>query len=83
VTKREIGFLLIGLGFGLVLAVAAVLEVLLSLYRSAFITAYSWGKLFIIVPILLLVIGVALIFTDPHVSKNIRRARVPGSDKAT
>jgi hypothetical protein len=41
VTKKEIGFLLIGLGFGLVFAIAAIVEVLLSLYRSTFITAYS------------------------------------------
>jgi hypothetical protein len=65
VNKREIGFLLIGLGFGLMLAVAAVLEVLLSLYRSAFITAYSWDKLFVIVPILLFAIGLALILFRP------------------
>lgn len=65
-TKREIGFLLIGLGFGLMSAVAGILEVLLSLYRSAFITAYSWDKVAIIVPILLLAIGLVLILYRPH-----------------
>jgi hypothetical protein len=40
-TKREAGFLLIGLDFGLMLALAVILEVLLSLYNynSALITA--------------------------------------------
>jgi hypothetical protein len=66
VTKREIGFLLIGLAFGLMLAVAGILEVLLSLYRSAFITGYSWDKLFVVVPILLLAIGLVLILYRPQ-----------------
>jgi hypothetical protein len=35
VTKREAGFLLIGLGFGLMFAIAAIVEVLLSLYSSS------------------------------------------------
>lgn len=56
-TKREIGFLLIGLGFGLMFAVAAIVEVLLSLYRSAFVSAYSWDKVVVLVPVLLLIIG--------------------------
>jgi hypothetical protein len=55
VTKRETGFLLIGLGLGLVFAIAAIVEVLLSLYRSAFISSYSWDKVFVLVPILLLI----------------------------
>jgi len=61
VTKRETGFLLIGLGFGLMFAIAAIVEVLLSLYRSAFITAYSWDKVLLLVPILLLIIGGGLV----------------------
>jgi hypothetical protein len=69
VTKREIGFLLIGLGFGLMLAVAGILEVLLSLYRSAFITAYSWDKVAVIVPVLLLAIGLVLILCRPHLEQ--------------
>jgi hypothetical protein len=51
VTKRETGFLLIGLGFGLMFAIAAIVELLLSLYRSAFISTYSWDKVFVLVPI--------------------------------
>jgi hypothetical protein len=61
VTKREIGFLLIGLGFGLMLSIAAIVEVLLSLYRSAFITSYSWDKVALVVPVLLLVIGMVFV----------------------
>jgi hypothetical protein len=44
VTKREVAFLLIGFSVGLMFAIAATLEILLSLYRSAFIVAYSWDK---------------------------------------
>jgi len=66
VTKRETGFLLIGLGFGLMFAIAAIVEVLLSLYRSAFITAYSWDKVLLLVPILLLVIGGVLVLRRPQ-----------------
>jgi len=65
VTKRETGFLLIGLGFGLMFSIAAIVEVLLSLYRSAFITAYSWDKVVLLVPILLLVIGGILVLHTP------------------
>ena len=65
-TKREVGFLLIGLGFGLMLAVAAILEVLLSLYRTSFITAYSWDKVFAFVPALLLAIGLVLVLRKPR-----------------
>ncbi len=65
-TKRETGFLLIGLGFGLMFAIAGILEVLLSLYRSAFITSYSWDKVLLIVPVLLMVIGMVLVLRRPR-----------------
>jgi uncharacterized membrane protein len=65
-TKREVGFLLVGLGFGLLLSLAAILEGLLSLYKSAFITGYSWDKVFLIAPILLLAIGLVLILRRPR-----------------
>jgi hypothetical protein len=48
------------------LALAAILEVLLSFYRSAFITAYSWDKVFVLVPALLLAIGLVLVLRKPH-----------------
>ena len=60
-TKREIGFLLIGLGFGLLLAVAGILEILLSLYQTAFIAAYGWHKVAVVVPALLLAGGLVLV----------------------
>ena len=63
VTKREAGFLLIGLALGLLLSIAAVLEVLLSLYRSALISDYGWDKIVVFVPILLLVIGLVLVLS--------------------
>ena len=67
-TKREAGFLLIGLGFGLMFALAVILEVLLSLYKNAFITAYSWDKIFLLAPTLLLAIGLVLILQRPRQS---------------
>ncbi len=69
-TKREVGFLLTGLGFGLLLALAVILEVLLSLYKSALISAYSWDKVFLLAPILLLAIGLVLILCKPRESVN-------------
>jgi uncharacterized membrane protein len=65
VNKREIGFLLIGLGFGLMFSIAAIVEVLLSLYRSAFISAYGWDKVLLLVPVLLLLIGGVLVLRRP------------------
>jgi hypothetical protein len=66
VTRREIGFLLIGLGFGLMFALAVVLEVLLSLYRSGLITSYGWDKVALLVPFLLLIIGLGLLLYRPR-----------------
>ena len=60
-TRREIAFLLIGLAVGLLFAEAAILEVLISLYRSSLIAAYGWDKVLVAAPILLLVIGIVLI----------------------
>lgn len=64
-TRRESGFLLVGLGFGLLLSLATILEVFLSLYKSAFISDYSWDKVFLIAPALLLSIGLVLILHGP------------------
>jgi hypothetical protein len=65
VTKRETGFLLIGLGVGLMFAIAVIFEVLLSFYRSAFITSYRLDKVLLLGPILLLVIGGVLVLHRP------------------
>jgi hypothetical protein len=61
VTRREIGFLVIGLGSGLLLAVFAILAVLRSLSRNAFIISYGWDKAILIVPLGLIVLGAVLI----------------------
>jgi hypothetical protein len=49
-TKRETAFLLIGLGFGLLVAEAVILEVLMSLYRMKLIVAYAWDWVILVVP---------------------------------
>jgi hypothetical protein len=61
VTRREAAFLLIGLSVGLMFSVAAAVEILLSLYRSAFITAYNWDKVMLLFPFLLLLTGLFLL----------------------
>ena len=60
-TKREIAFLLIGLGFGLMFAEVVIFKVLVSLYRMKFIVAYAWDWVILVVPALLLLAGMVLI----------------------
>jgi hypothetical protein len=60
-TRREIAFLLIGLGLGLLLSVAVVLEVLISLQRGSIITGYGIDKIAVLIPILFLVSGIILL----------------------
>jgi hypothetical protein len=57
VTRREIAFLLIGLGAGLTLAVVAVVQILSQL----FIVSYSWDKPIAAVPIVLVITGLILL----------------------
>jgi hypothetical protein len=52
---------LIGLRFGLLLSVAAILEVLLSPYRNALIPSYSWERISLFVRVLLLIIRIVFI----------------------
>ena len=52
-TKRETGFLLIGLGFGLMFAIAVIFEVLLSLSRGESLTAFDIDKVLLLLPCLL------------------------------
>jgi hypothetical protein len=61
VTRRETGFLLIGIGIGLMFAIAAAVEILASLTRRAFITGYTWDKIILTIPFLLLIAGVVLL----------------------
>jgi hypothetical protein len=60
-TRREIAFLLIGLGLGLLLSVAVALEVLISLQRGSIINGYGIDKIAVLIPILLLVSGIILL----------------------
>jgi uncharacterized BrkB/YihY/UPF0761 family membrane protein len=60
-TKREIAFLLIGLGFGLLLSVAVTLEVFISLQHNSAISGYGIERVAVAVPILLLVAGIILL----------------------
>jgi hypothetical protein len=60
VTRREIAFLMIGLGVGLTLAVVAVMQ-MKSLYYHMFLVAYGWDKPIAIVPFLLVVTGLILL----------------------
>jgi hypothetical protein len=64
-TRREIAFLLIGLGFGLSLAMMGITAVLLSLYKSSLITGYGWDEMLIVLPVVLLAIGVLLLVYQP------------------
>jgi hypothetical protein len=64
-TKREVGFLLIGLGFGLMFAIAVIFEVLLSLSQNASITSYGADKVLLVAPVLLFVIGGFLVVQKP------------------
>jgi hypothetical protein len=63
-TRREVGFLLIGLGVGLILAAAATVELVLW-FHHAFIFGVSWrpGSAFLaLLPFLLVLLGSLLLF---------------------
>jgi uncharacterized membrane protein len=63
-TRREFGFLLIGLGVGLILATAATVELVLW-FQRAFIFGPSWrpGSAFLaLLPFLLVLLGSLLLF---------------------
>jgi hypothetical protein len=61
-TKREGAFLLIGLGSGLVLAVALVVELVLNFHHT-FIMGISWqpGTILLAVPFVLIIAGVVML----------------------
>jgi len=59
--RREIAFLLIGLGLGLLLSLAVVLEIFISLYHNQTISSYGFDKFVLVVPILLLLAGIILL----------------------
>jgi hypothetical protein len=61
-TKREAAFLLIGLGVGLLLAVVAVVELVLTFHHT-FIMGISWrpGTILLALPFLLVLIGAVML----------------------
>jgi hypothetical protein len=63
-TKREVAYLLIGLGSGLMLSVATLFELL----HHMFILSVAWrpGMLVFAVPFVLIVLGIAILVRDRH-----------------
>ena len=60
--RREVAFLIIGLGLGLLLFMAATLEILLSLREpGSDISSLHLDKIALLIPAILLVVGVALL----------------------
>jgi hypothetical protein len=64
--RREIGWLSIGLGFGLAFGVWAVIELFKSLERSACLFNFYWSHSIILIPLLPLLIGIALLSLKPR-----------------
>ena len=64
-TRREIAFLLIGLGMGLLLSLAVVLEIFISLQHSNIINTYGIDKVVLLAPILFLLTGIILLAYRP------------------
>jgi hypothetical protein len=62
-TRREIGFLLIGLGAGLILAVAAIIGFVLW-FHHMFIMGIQWhpASIVLALPFLFVLIGVTLLY---------------------
>ena len=76
-TKRDAGFLLIGLGIGLTLALLIINEVFKSLIGGARLDSYSIDRVAIVIPSLLLLAGVALLLWKP---RNKRKSNPPMVD---
>jgi hypothetical protein len=61
-TRREVAFLIIGLGLGLLLFMAATLEILLSLREpGSYISSLHLDKIALLIPAIVMVVGVALL----------------------
>lgn len=71
--KRELGFLLIGFGTGLLLAVAIVLEFILW-FHHVFILGFTWqaGSLLLAVPFVLIAVGIAFLKRRPRAASDAR-----------
>lgn len=64
--RGEIAFLLIGLGFGLMFAVAAIVEMMFSWLHHMFIMGFnaSVGSVLLATPFLLVIAGFVLLYRD-------------------
>jgi hypothetical protein len=64
--RREIAFLLIGLGAGLMLAVVAVIELMLSVCHHMFLIGFNWrpGSVLPAFPFVLVAVGLVLLYRD-------------------
>ncbi len=60
-TRREVGFLITGIGLGLLFSLAVTLEVMLTLRNGAALSAFSIEKIILIFPIALLIVGLVLV----------------------
>jgi hypothetical protein len=60
--RREVGFLLIGLGTGLILAVAALIEFVMA-FHHMFIVGIQWrlGSIVLALPFFLIIFGLMLL----------------------
>jgi hypothetical protein len=61
-TRRDIGFLMIGLGVGLSFFIAFSVALLKTVHSMGLIVAYSWERVMLLVPFSLVVAGFVLIF---------------------
>jgi hypothetical protein len=61
-TKRELGFLLIGFGSGLVFAAVAVVELVVGFRHHMFIIGLSWrpASVLLALPLVFIAVGIAL-----------------------
>ena len=69
VTRRETGFLVIGLGFGLIFALLVVNEIFKSLNGGARISSYTIDSVLIVIPSSLLLSGVTLLLWKPKCTR--------------
>ena len=60
-TRREVGFLITGIGLGLLFSLAVTLEIMLTLRNGSTLSAFSIEKIILIFPIALLIVGLVLV----------------------